>query len=57
MMFLSGRTRGVLRGNRPGAASLGALVGTPELSRGPFGPSDPRRHHVVGLCTLNSFYP
>lgn len=25
---------------------MGALVGAPALSRGPFGPRDPRRHHV-----------
>ena len=37
---------GVLRGNRPGAASLGALIGNLKLSRGPFGPTDPRRYHV-----------
>lgn len=28
---------GVLRGNSPGAASLGALLGRPSLSQGPFG--------------------
>jgi hypothetical protein len=39
---------GILRGNRPGAASLGAIVGKPGLSRGPFdATSDPRAQHVV----------
>lgn len=33
---------GILRGNRPGAASLEAILGVPGLSRGPFGPRDPR---------------
>jgi len=49
----------LLRGNRPSAASIGALVNRPELSRGPFGPTDPRRAHVVlpmdprvGRCRL-----
>ena len=38
---------GVLRGNRPGAATLGALLGNPSLSRGPFRAGDPRRYNVV----------
>lgn len=38
---------GVLRGNRPGAASLGALLGKPSLSRGPFREGDPRRYNVI----------
>ncbi len=38
---------GVLRGNRPGAASLAALTGIPALSSGPFGSSDPRLRHIV----------
>ena len=38
---------GVLRGNRPGAASVGALLGKISLSRGPFREKDPRRSNVV----------
>ena len=38
---------GVLRGNRPGAASIGALLGKMSLSRGPFREKDPRRSNVV----------
>ena len=38
---------GALRGNRPGAASAGAIIGAPWLSPGPFGPNDPRRAHCV----------
>ena len=38
---------GILRGNRPGAATIGALAGKPSLSRGPFREKDPRRNHVV----------
>ncbi|CEG01687.1 Domain of unknown function DUF547 [Ostreococcus tauri] len=38
---------GILRGNRPGAATIGALTGRPSLSRGPFRAGDPRRNHVV----------
>jgi hypothetical protein len=39
---------GILRGNKPGAASLGAVVGKPGLSRGPFDAAgDPRAQHVV----------
>ena len=38
---------GALRGNRPGAASFGPLVGAPSLSPGPFAPNDPRRAHCV----------
>jgi hypothetical protein len=38
---------GALRGNRPGAASIGAIIGNPRLSPGPFGPNDPRRAHCV----------
>ena len=38
---------GVLRGNLPGASSLAALLDTPALSQGPFGPADPRRYHVT----------
>ena len=38
---------GILRGNRPGAATIGALVGRPFLSRGPFREGDARRNHVV----------
>lgn len=34
---------GVLRGNRPGAAALGVLLGQPWLSKGPFHGEDPRR--------------
>ncbi len=37
---------GVLRGNSPGAAALGSLLGVPWLSKGPFGPGDPRGAHV-----------
>lgn len=37
---------GILRGNRPGAATLGALLDKPWLSRGPFREGDPRRNHV-----------
>lgn len=37
---------GILRGNRPGAATLGALLGKPWLSRGPFREGDPRRNHA-----------
>ena len=48
---------GVLRGNRPSAASVGALLGRPEISRGPFGPRDPRRAHVVGRCWLTASKP
>ena len=38
---------GALRGNRPGAASFGPLVGAPAVSPGPFAPDDPRRAHCV----------
>ena len=39
---------GCLRGNRPGAASLGALLGNPKLSRGPFAATDdPRRKNAI----------
>lgn len=38
---------GILRGNRPGAATIGALIGRPSLSRGPFRAGDARRNHVV----------
>ena len=38
---------GALRGNRPGAASFGPLVGAPSLTPGPFAPDDPRRAHCV----------
>ena len=37
---------GVLRGNRPGAASLEAILGAPGVSRGPFGSGDPRAAHA-----------
>lgn len=37
---------GVLRCNRPAASSIGMLLGLPSLSKGPFGPQDPRRQHV-----------
>ena len=37
---------GVLRGNRPGAASLEAILGAPGVSRGPFGSGDPRAAHT-----------
>lgn len=39
---------GVLRGNRPGAASLASLLGVPHLGRGPFAASDPRAAKVLG---------
>ena len=38
---------GILRGNRPSAASVGALLGRWGLSRGPFAERDPRRAFVV----------
>jgi len=39
---------GVLRGNQPGAASLGAICGVPGLSRGPFDSrTDPRRVNAI----------
>ena len=39
---------GCLRGNQPGAASLGAILGFPALSRGPFAdPLDPRRRNAI----------
>lgn len=38
---------GILRGNRPSAASVGALSGQWWLSRGPFASGDPRRRFVV----------
>lgn len=39
---------GCLRGNRPGAASLGALLGKPSVSRGPFRDrADPRRANAI----------
>ena len=59
---------GCLRGNRPGAASLGALVGNPKLSRGPFAatgdkrrenaivPPDPRVHFAL-VCGAKSCPP
>ena len=37
---------GVLRGNRPGAASVEAILGVPGASRGPFGSEDPRAAHA-----------
>lgn len=37
---------GILRGNRPGAASIGMLLRLPWLSQGPFKASDPRAKHV-----------
>jgi hypothetical protein len=37
---------GILRGNAPGAASLGMLLKLPWLSQGPFKQGDPRAHHV-----------
>jgi hypothetical protein len=37
---------GVLRGNAPGAASLGMLLKLPWLSKGPFKQGDPRAQHV-----------
>ena len=61
---------GALRGNRPGAASLGAIVGRPGLSRGPFAtdgfdgrlrfaaadPIDPRVHFAL-VCGAKSCPP
>jgi len=38
---------GILRGNRPSAASIGALLGMPSLSKGPFARGDPRLLLVV----------
>ena len=39
---------GCLRGNQPSAASIGAIVGFPKLSRGPFAnPNDPRRRNAI----------
>lgn len=40
---------GILRGNRPAASSIGMLLKIPQLSKGPFTPSDPRAAHVSGL--------
>lgn len=37
---------GILRGNAPGAASLGMLLKLPWLSKGPFKQGDPRAQHV-----------
>jgi len=37
---------GILRGNKPGAASIGMLLKLPGLSRGPFRDGDPRAKHV-----------
>lgn len=37
---------GILRGNAPGAASLGMLLKLPWLSKGPFKAGDPRAQHV-----------
>ena len=37
---------GVLRGNRPGVASVEAILGVPGASRGPFGSEDPRAAHA-----------
>jgi len=39
---------GILRGNAPGAASLGMLLKLPWLSKGPFKQGDPRAQHVSG---------
>jgi hypothetical protein len=41
---------GILRGNAPGAASLGMLLKLPWLSQGPFKQADPRAQHVSGSC-------
>eukprot|EP00775_Hariotina_reticulata_P010520 gene10520-10680_t len=38
---------GILRGNKPGAASIGMLLKLPGLSKGPFRDGDPRAKHVV----------
>ena len=38
---------GALRGNRPGAASVGAILGKPKLSPGPFASDDPRRAFTI----------
>lgn len=37
---------GILRGNAPGAATLGMLLKLPWLSKGPFKQGDPRAQHV-----------
>jgi hypothetical protein len=37
---------GILRGNAPGASSLGMLLKLPWLSKGPFKAGDPRAQHV-----------
>ena len=59
---------GCLRGNKPGAASVGAIVGMPSLSRGPFDsikdprrvnsivPPDPRIHFAL-VCGAKSCPP
>ena len=43
---------GILRGNAPGAAALGMLLGLPWLSKGPFKGGDARAARVGGTWVV-----
>lgn len=47
---------GILRGNAPGAASLGMLLKLPWLSQGPFKAGDPRAQHVRGTSRAEKVF-